>query len=244
MSINKENTLKFDKVALKQLPIVDRLSFFFGKILTSTLLIIIVMVTFLVGVAVHLADVFDSWFIAIGMQAVILIASTNSDILPTIKVGKDKTLTLIPFVMSFLMAWYLFISYKGITFDSNTVEFWTAMSKAVGLATTEFMFSYLFTFRFNKFMKDLNSLKEAPEPEKPDGRQIIREVMDEYKKPIEFKDGIDITLTPPVDGTPNIMDFKETPEPQPTELFPDEPKINVVPKPTKVKAREGAGRIL
>jgi hypothetical protein len=33
------------------------------------------------------------------------------------------------------------------------------MSKSVGLASTEYMFSYLFTFRFNKFMRDLNSLE-------------------------------------------------------------------------------------
>lgn len=159
MSINTENSLKYDKVQLKNQPVVDKLSFYMGKLLTSTLLIIIVMVTFLIGVSIHLADVFDSWFLAIGMQAVILIASTNSDILPTLKLSGTKTLTLIPLIMSLLMTWYLFISFDGLNTVNYTTAYWTAMSKSVGLASTEYMFSYLFTFRFNKFMRDLNSLE-------------------------------------------------------------------------------------
>lgn len=243
MSINKENTLKYDKVALKQQPLVDRLSFFFGKILTSTLLIIIVMITFLIGVAVHLADVFDSWFLAIGMQAVILIASTNSDILPTIKVGKDKTLTLIPFVMSFLMTWYLFISFKGLTFDSNTVEFWTAMSKAVGLASTEYMFSYLFTFRFNKFMKDLNSLKET-EPVGPPQKAYELNERTEPIKPV-----VEQTIKLPSGNDVTIKPMELPPEPveqqQNSELFPEVPRQSkVIAKPKKVEPTPGAGRIL
>ncbi|WNN12362.1 hypothetical protein MA9V2_113 [Chryseobacterium phage MA9V-2] len=118
------------------------------------------MVTFLIGISVHLADVFGSWYLAVGMQAVILIASTNSDILPTVKIGKG-TLTVIPFVMSFFMAWYIFISFDGLKVEPWGVDFYTALSKSIGIAATEYMFSYLFTFRFNKFMNDLNGLKKS-----------------------------------------------------------------------------------
>lgn len=235
MSINTENSLLYDKNALKKQPVVDRLSFFFGKILTSTLLIIIVMVSFLIGVSTHLAEVFDSWFLAIGMQAVILIASTNSDILPKVKIGSG-TLTLIPFVMSLLMTWYLFISFKGLDFPSGSVEFWTALSKAVGLASTEYMFSYLFTFRFNKFMNDLNDLKKIEENEEPKNKALpVSEMMNDFGagKPIDAGQEYYFQAHDPNDKrSPKITEFTEEPK---TVDEVEEPKefIPIKPKPTK-----------
>ena len=159
-TINKINALVYDDTKLRKLSWIDKTSFNIGKLLTSTILIILVMLTFLVGVAVHLKDVFDSWFLAIGMQAVILISSTNSDILPTIRLTRTKTLTLIPLIMSILMCWYLFISFNGLDTETYTTEYWTAMSKAIGVAATEYMFSYLFAFRYNKFINDLQSIAQ------------------------------------------------------------------------------------
>ena len=159
-TINKINALVYDDTKLRKLSWIDKTSFNIGKLLTSTILIILVMLTFLVGVAVHLKDVFDSWFLAIGMQAVILISSTNSDILPTIRLTRTKTLTLIPLIMSILMCWYLFISFNGLLTETYTTEYWTAMSKAIGVAATEYMFSYLFAFRYNKFINDLQSIAQ------------------------------------------------------------------------------------
>jgi hypothetical protein len=171
-SINTTNSLNYDRQSLSRLSAVDKISFSIGKLLTSTILIIVVMLTFLIGVAVHLQVVFDSWFLAIGMQAVILISSTNSDILPVLKLSKTKTLTLIPLIMSMLMIWYLFISFDGLTFTTYSVEWWTAMSKAVGIASTEYMFSYLFTFRYNKFIKDLSELKEIYDESTKQSRRL------------------------------------------------------------------------
>jgi hypothetical protein len=159
-TLNKINALVYDAAKLKKLSWIDKLSFSIGKLLTSTILIILVMLTFLIGVAVHLKDVFNSWFLAIGMQAVILISSTNSDILPTIRLTKSKTLTLIPLIMSVLMCWYLFISFNGLNTMLYSTEYWTAMSKSVGVAATEYMFSYLFAFRYNKFINDLQSIAQ------------------------------------------------------------------------------------
>jgi hypothetical protein len=41
-----------------------------------------------------------------------------------------------------------------------STEYWTAMSKSVGVAATEYMFSYLFAFRYNKFINDLQSIAQ------------------------------------------------------------------------------------
>lgn len=230
MSINTGNSLKYDKQALKKQPVVDRLSFQFGKILTSTLLIILVMVSFLIGVSFHLAEVFESWFLAIGMQAVILIASTNSDILPKVKIG-GGTLTVIPFVMSFLMTWYLFISFKGLDFPSNSVGFWTALSKAVGLASTEYMFSYLFTFRFNKFMEDLNSLKNLEELEYTETQRKSLESSKKFVDEVSTEKLNDM-MKPFDDLTVKQEHLFETPV---IASINGEPEITIQPKPFKVE---------
>ncbi|WIC41320.1 hypothetical protein MA9V1_056 [Chryseobacterium phage MA9V-1] len=233
MSINTQNSLRYDKNALGKQPAIDRLSFQFGKILTSTLLIILVMVTFLVGISVHLADVFGSWYLAVGMQAVILIASTNSDILPTVKIGKG-TLTVIPFVMSFFMAWYIFISFDGLKVEPWGVEFYTALSKSIGIAATEYMFSYLFTFRFNKFMGDLNGLKKAEADAKvadlADEQEFKRQIAkySEESKPIN---AIAETRQAPVSIASELV--AEQPMEAPASL----PKI-VVPEAKPVKPQQ------
>ena len=158
VSLNKVNILKNDKDKFAKLARLDKWSFVLGKFLTSTLLIIVVLVTFLLGVAVHLKEVFDSWFLAVGLQSVVLISSANSDILPTIKITKDKTLTLIPLILSALMCWYLFINFNGLDYERYSIDWWTAVTKAFGIATTEYLFSYLFTYCYNKFIKDFVEL--------------------------------------------------------------------------------------
>jgi hypothetical protein len=131
--------------------LIDRISNTLSDILTSTLLIIIVMISFLTGIAIHLVELFDI-YLAIGFQAVVLITSANSDILPNFTLRSGKRYSVIPLIMALCSFWYIFIVFDGLTHinDFNGIEFTIAFTKALGIGIVEYIFAFLFTVRNNK----------------------------------------------------------------------------------------------
>ena len=111
--------------------------------LTSTLLIIIVMLCFLAGIASHIEAVFDSWFLAVGFQSVVLLTSVNSDLLP-----KYKQLPLIAVAMSICTCIFVFLSYDGHL--STGIMLAVNVLKSLAIAGVEFIFAYLFVARNNR----------------------------------------------------------------------------------------------
>jgi len=121
----------------------DGISASLADFLTSVLLIMIVMIAFLCGIAIHIKAVFDSWFLAIGFQSVVLLTSVNSDLLP-----KYKQLPIIAICMSLLTCVFVFLSFDGHL--STGVMLVVNLIKALAVAGVEFIFAYLFCARNNR----------------------------------------------------------------------------------------------
>ena len=121
----------------------DPISNAIADFLTSTLLIIIVMLCFLAGIASHIEAVFDSWFLAIGFQSVVLLTSVNSDLLP-----KYKQLPLIAVAMSICTFIFVFLSFDGHL--STGVMLIVNIIKSFAISGVEFIFAYLFVARNNR----------------------------------------------------------------------------------------------
>lgn len=121
----------------------DPISNAVADFLTSTLLIIIVMLCFLAGIASHIEAVFDSWFLAIGFQSVVLLTSVNSDLLP-----KYKQLPLIAVAMSICTFIFVFLSFDGHL--STGVMLIVNIIKSFAISGVEFIFAYLFVARNNR----------------------------------------------------------------------------------------------
>lgn len=121
----------------------DSISNAIADFLTSTLLIIIVMLCFLAGIASHIEAVFDSWFLAIGFQSVVLLTSVNSDLLP-----KYKQLPLIAVAMSICTFIFVFLSFDGHL--STGVMLIVNIIKSFAISGVEFIFAYLFVARNNR----------------------------------------------------------------------------------------------
>lgn len=121
-----------------------------GEFITSMLVIILVMISFLIGISVHLAEVFDSWFLAIGFQSVVLITSVHSDILPTYKTEKGFDVSILSFVLSVFMCWFIFVAFDGLDFyeKSQWINFTLAITKAVAMSAVELMFSIIFVAKW------------------------------------------------------------------------------------------------
>lgn len=135
--------LSVSGASLKDKHWYDPISEALADFLTSVLLIIIVMVAFLCGIAIHIKAVFDSWFLAIGFQSVVLLTSVNSDLLP-----KYKQLPIIAICMSLLTCVFVFLSFDGHL--STGVMLAVNIIKALAVAGVEFIFAYLFCARNNR----------------------------------------------------------------------------------------------
>lgn len=121
----------------------DGLSASIADFLTSVLLIMLVMIAFLCGIAIHIKAVFDSWFLAVGFQSVVLLTSVNSDLLP-----KYKQLPIIAICMSVLTCIFVFLSFDGHL--STGVMLLVNIIKSIAVAGVEFIFAYLFCARNNR----------------------------------------------------------------------------------------------
>jgi len=154
----------------------DKLAVPIAEFLTSTLFVVIVMISFMIGIVTHLNDVFDSWFLSIGFQCVVLIASVNSEILPkfTVKKVYDSTiegpnkyrkveLPAIAVIMSLFMLFFISISFGSIDYinSGEWLNFTISITKAIATASMELMFSYLFNSRWNSDLLRINKKEEV-----------------------------------------------------------------------------------
>lgn len=133
-----------------------------GRTLTSTMLIIIIMVTFLIGIGIHLITVFDSVWLAIGMQSVVLVTATNSDILPHKTMSNGVSFSVIPLLLAFLSWVFIFDGYGGFELakDGDWFLFTKALIKAFGISTAEYLFSFIFGARYKQQLKELNKVED------------------------------------------------------------------------------------
>lgn len=150
----------------------DILAIPIAEFITSTLFVILVMISFMIGIVWHLNVVFESWFLAIGFQCVVLIASVNFEILPKIIISssyekgeyKQKTLPAIAVYMSIFMFWFVSISFGAIDSIKNSewLALAIALTKAFTMSAMELMFSYLFNSRWKQDLERLNY--KTPQP--------------------------------------------------------------------------------
>lgn len=111
--------MQTNKQSWWQILTIDHVSVWLGKLLTSTTLVIIVMLAFLIGIAEHLHSVFDSWFLAVSVQSIVLVTAVNSNILPhwPITIGKSNyKLPVITIVLSLFMTVFIFQAFHGFDF--------------------------------------------------------------------------------------------------------------------------------
>ncbi len=164
----------------------DKLAKPVAGFLTSTIFVILVMITFMAGIVGHLNDVFESWFLAIGFQCVVLIASVNSEILPMITISKklnsetgkyDKNeFPAIALLMSIFMFFFIGISFGAVEAveESRWLDFTVAILKALTTSAMELMFSYLFNARWNSDLARFKKISLLKEPE------IVVEVEEDF----------------------------------------------------------------
>lgn len=121
----------------------DKLSNSIADFLTSVLLIMIVTITFLIGITTHIYAVFGDWWLAVGYQFVVLLTSVNSDLLP-----KYKNIPLIAVFMSCFTCVFVFLSFDGHL--STGIMLLVNALKSLAIALVEFIFAYLFVARNNR----------------------------------------------------------------------------------------------
>lgn len=126
----------------------DWLSKHIADFLTSLFIIMIVMITFLIGIASHIQAVFGSWFLAIGFQSVVLLTSVSADLLP-----RYRNIPVVAACMSVLTAAFVFLSFDGHLSDG--VMLFVNVLKSVAIALVEFIFAYLFVARNNRMKAEL-----------------------------------------------------------------------------------------
>lgn len=138
----------------------DNLAKPLAEFLTSTLFVILVMLSFMGGIVGHLAEVFHSWFLAIGFQCVVLIASVNSGILPTFKL-KNAELPVFAIIMSFFM--FIFVGKNMGAVEQAQAGDWSefifSLLIAFCMSAMELMFSYLFNTRWTVDLKRFAGIK-------------------------------------------------------------------------------------
>lgn len=121
----------------------DKLSNYIADFLTSVLLIMIVTITFLIGITTHIYAVFGDYWLAVGYQFVVLLTSVNSDLLP-----KYKNIPLIAVFMSCFTCVFVFLSFDGHL--STGIMLLVNALKSLAIALVEFIFAYLFVARNNR----------------------------------------------------------------------------------------------
>lgn len=137
------NDIHVANASLKKKHWYDALSAAMADFLTSTFIIMVIMLIFLAGIASHIKLVFDSWFLAIGFQSVVLLTSVSSDMLP-----KYRNVPIIAACMSCLTASFVFLSFDGHL--SEGVMLVVNILKSIAIAGVEFIFAYLFVARNNR----------------------------------------------------------------------------------------------
>lgn len=215
----------------------DPISNAIADFLTSTLLIIIVMLCFLAGIASHIEAVFDSWFLAIGFQSVVLLTSVNSDLLP-----KYKQLPLIAVAMSICTFIFVFLSFDGHL--STGVMLIVNIIKSFAISGVEFIFAYLFVARNNRtkaeragYQFDLegnvvtapfehNNYKQTNIYEQDKEQDIVREEV--APKEIEIDKSVGTEVEQAIDNIQNTQSEQDSNIEQPVEQVQesrvDEPK--------------------
>lgn len=177
---------------MKSLTIYDKIAIPIAQFITSTLFVIVVMITFMGGIVWHLEHVFNSMFLAIGFQCVVLISSVNADILPKTKIGEKynivtkkyevKTLPTIALIMSIFMLFFISISFGLVKFgkSGDWLNFTIVLVKSISIASMELMFSFLFNTRWNT---DL--IRYATKPEIVDKTDLTTEKLNEIDKQVD-----------------------------------------------------------
>jgi hypothetical protein len=122
--------------------------------LTSLFLVTIIMLAILIGIAQHMINVFDSVFLGVGYQSIVLLTSVNSHLLPKIKTGSKES--IIPYIVSFITFWLLFIDWGGLEHFIFSKAELIIFTKSIVVAFMEFIFSFLFTNRNNERLKNHN----------------------------------------------------------------------------------------
>lgn len=212
----------------------DPISNAIADFLTSTLLIIIVMLCFLAGIASHIEAVFDSWFLAIGFQSVVLLTSVNSDLLP-----KYKQLPLIAVAMSICTFIFVFLSFDGHL--STGVMLIVNIIKSFAISGVEFIFAYLFVARNNRtkaeragYQFDLegnvvttpfehNNYKQTNVYEQDKEQDIVREEV--APKEIEIDKSVGTKVEQAIDNIQNTQSEQDSNIEQPVEQV-QESRVN------------------
>lgn len=146
-------------------PFYQKASNGLADFLTSTLLIILIMIYILYGVSEDFRKLFGLSF-GIALPFVMLVTTTNSDILPAWK--KDGKTGVIPTIMALMTFWFVFLANNGLA--KNGVDLTKCISVSIAKAGAEFIFSYLFVARNNKRLAE-----EKQNEEKDSGHDIMEE---------------------------------------------------------------------
>lgn len=140
--------------------ILQKLSLNSGRTITSTILIIIVMIIFLIGIGIHIIPVFDSVFLAMGMQVIVLFSAVNSNILPHTTLENGVKFSIIPLILAIFSCAFIFMGYDGfelISKGDDIPKLIKVIIISLGLSGAEYIFSFIFTARYTIQLEELKN---------------------------------------------------------------------------------------